>query len=128
MPETLDLFNEVRLLRAELENQGELVNTLLRTQGAEAARTIVSRLRSDALLSEIYLAIDGKRSQGEILELLRTRGLAGANAATVSRRFDLLANDLGLIVLVGRTKRGKVYRRTAVDKALGISRALSRGG
>jgi 5S rRNA maturation endonuclease (ribonuclease M5) len=127
MAESLDLFNEVRLLRARVEELGAMTETLVRSQSKELAGAILERLRGDEALAEVFLLTDGDRTQGEILEDLKRRKVKGASSATVSRKCDTLEKDLHLIAFVGRSQKGKVYRRTDLDRVLGISRSLPKG-
>lgn len=124
VPETLDLFNEVALLRRELEEHGVMLQALLRTQGRSVAAELITELRKDPIASSILLKVDGERSQGDILASLKASKIRGTSAAAVSRKVDKLRNDYHLITLVRRTKAGNVYRRTLLDKVLGVSRAL----
>jgi hypothetical protein len=123
--ESLDLFNEVRLLRARVEELGAMTETLVRSQGKELASAMLERLRADRALAEIFLLTDGERSQNEILADLKTRRIPGASSATVSRKCEALDKDLHLIAFMRRSQKGKIYRRTDLDRVLGISRALS---
>jgi hypothetical protein len=127
MAESLDLFNEVRQLRSRVEELGAMTETLVRAQSKELIAAMRERLASDVALCAVFLAVDGERSQGEILELLKERKVKGASSATVSRKIDTLEHEMHLIQLVNRTSRGKIYRRTNIDRILGISRALERG-
>jgi hypothetical protein len=123
--ESLDLMNEVRLLRARVEELGGMTEILVRASSEELVASMLGRFADDKALREVFLRADGVRSQGEILEQLREDGVPGS-AATVSRKLELLANELHLVELVDRTAKGKVYRRTGLDRILGISRSLER--
>lgn len=124
MSESLDLFNEVRSLRARVDELGAMTETLVRAQSSDLIAVMLERFSADASLKAVFLAIDGERSQTEILALLKTKGLKGASAATVSRKLDSLEGELHLIELVDRTAKGKIYRRANLDRILGISRRL----
>ena len=126
MPETRDLLAEVKRLRQDQEDQGELIQALLRHSGRQVKEEMLARLSSDEVAADILMLVDGVRSQGEILAELRRANPPGPSPMTVSRRFRLLSEELHLIALVAKTGTGNVYRRTIVDKTLGISRALQR--
>jgi arginine repressor len=72
----------------------------------------------------VFLAVDGVRSQTEILAGLKSSKLKGASAPTVSRKIETLQHELHLIELVDHRAKGKVHRRTNLDRILGISRKL----
>jgi hypothetical protein len=122
--ESLDLFNEVRQLRSQVDDLGAMTETLVRAQGKELVEAMLGRFQGDATLTAIFLSIDGTRSQSELLEKLRRDGSAGASPATVSRKIDVLQGELHLIELADRNAKGKIYKRTNLDRILGISRTL----
>jgi hypothetical protein len=123
VPESLDLFAEVRLLRAEVEEQGSMLEALVRAQGAEVREAIVKELKADPALSGILRLVNGELSQGQIQQRLAGTGVPGASPAGVSRKMDRL-KELHLVAPTRRTKEGVVYRRTSLDRVLGISKAL----
>lgn len=125
MAESLDLFNEIRQLRSKVDDLGALTETLVRAQSKELVAGMVDQFDGDEVLKEFFLAVDGVRSQKEITEALSAANIRGATRSTVSRKVDTLENDLHLIELVERNSRGNVYRRTNIDRILGISRKLS---
>jgi hypothetical protein len=124
MAESLDLFNEVRSLRARVDELGAMTETLVRAQSGDLIAALLERFSGDASLKAVFLAVNGERSQSEILSSLKPEGLKGASAATVSRKLDSLESELHLIELVDRTAKGKIYRRANLDRILGISRRL----
>jgi hypothetical protein len=101
-----------------------MTETLVRAQSSDLIAAMLERFSADASLKAVFLAVDGERSQSEILVLLRAKGLKGASAATISRKLDSLESELHLIDLVDRTAKGKIYRRANLDRILGISRRL----
>lgn len=126
MPETPDLFNEVAILRDEIEEQGEMISALVRASGADMRQKILDEMKSDPVLAGVLLLVDGNTSQGEMPKRLQDQNSKGVSTATVSRKLDRLSNDLHLIHFVRRTASGKVYRKSRLDQALGISRGLSK--
>jgi hypothetical protein len=126
MSETIDLFNEVRQLRSRVEEIGGMTEALVRAQSGELIKAMLERFDSDASLKSTFLAVDGQRSQGEILEVLKRGKTKGASAATVSRKIDTLEKELHMIELSNRTAKGKIYKRTNLDRILGISRRFEK--
>jgi hypothetical protein len=126
MAETIDLFNEVRQLRSRVEEIGGMTEALVRAQSGDLVKAILERFESDLSLKSTFLAVDGERSQGEILEILKRANMKGASAATVSRKMETLEKELHLIELSNRTAKGKIYVRTNLDRILGISRRFEK--
>jgi hypothetical protein len=126
MAESNELFTEVAKIRDELEEQASMIEALVRNAGP-LREDILERLGRDHVLAEIYRLVDGSRSQGQIQHELETRGLRGTSQANVSRKLDVLAHDLDLILLVRQVASGKVYRRTRLGRVLKIDRAVDRG-
>jgi hypothetical protein len=124
MAESDELFNEVAQLRDEVEEQGAMIGALVHIGGNELRNEILQDMEKDRALREVYLLVDGKRTQGEIAADLDTRGIAKKSA--VSLKFEKLAEDYGLIQHVRRAKAGKIYRRTRLAKTLKIDRGLDK--
>lgn len=123
MPESDEIFTEVAQLRDEVDEQGLMLDALVRASGVD--QRIIEALAKDKTATAILLAVDGQRSQTEIGAMLKAKGLPGS-PATVSQKIDMLANDLGLIALSHQNRSGKVYHRTRLDRALKVSRTLGK--
>jgi hypothetical protein len=123
--ESDELFNEIAQLRDEVEDQGTILDALLRAgAGEELREKILVRMRNDRALAEIFLLVDGLRSQGEIVQKLAERGLPGASRSSVSIKLEKLANDYDLIRRSHRAAAGNVYYRTRLARILKLERAL----
>ncbi|MCU1484944.1 MAG: hypothetical protein JWN67_1690 [Actinomycetia bacterium] len=125
MAESIETFSEIASIRDELEEQGNLIEALLRAQPQLREETL-TKILDDSILGEILLLVDGKRSQNEIGELLRARRVKGASVGNLSNKFDKLAKDLHLIRLADRRASGKIYTRSRLEKVLGVVRSLER--
>ncbi len=125
MAESNELFSEVASLRDEIEEQGAMINALVRANGTETRTTLLADFEKDVALREIYLLIDGQMSQGQIVRELGKRGVKGASRSAVSRKIDDLFHH-GLISRIAHTRDGVVYKKSRLDAALGISRALTK--
>lgn len=111
-------------MRDELEEQGAMIDVLVHLGGDSFRDRILSDMQKDQALREVYLQVDGLRTQGEIVADLEARGIAKKSA--VSLKFDKLVGEYGLIQHVRRAKAGKIYRRTRLGKTLKIDRALEK--
>jgi hypothetical protein len=98
----------------------------MRHSGREVREETLAALRADPTLLEILLAVDGVRSQGDILADLQARSRPNSSAMSVSRRFRQLSERFHLIKKSGRSATGIIYRRTTLEKSLGIVRDLER--
>ncbi len=112
-------------MRDELEEQGTMIDALVRASGGSFRDHVITTLGNDPTLADVYRLVDGHRTQAEILELLRSRGMKGASPRGISERMTKLQH-LDLIMLVDRRGGAKVYRHTRLDRALGISRTLGK--
>lgn len=125
MGESLELFNEVAQIHDEVKDLSAMLDVLVRVNGPQMREAILDAMGKDDVLREVFLMVDGVRTQGEILAELQRMGMS-AGQATVSRKFELLAEEYGLVKYVDRTKAGKVYSRTRLVRALKIDRALGK--
>jgi hypothetical protein len=123
MAESDELFAEVAAVRDEIEEQGAMINALVRASSPELRRSLLDAFETDEALREIYKLIDGSTSQGQIVAALSKKNLKGGSRSAVSNKIDLLVHE-GLVARVGRTRDGIIYKKSRLDAALGISRAL----
>lgn len=123
MPETPDLFNEVALLRDQIEDMAKSVSALTRQAGLR--EDVLAAMAKDPLLASIFLLVDGVRTQNQIVAALKANG-DGGSQATVSRKLDLLIEDHDLVRTTNRAADGNRYVHTQLAKDLKIKRALDR--
>ncbi|MFZ0667720.1 MAG: hypothetical protein WAM97_18380, partial [Acidimicrobiales bacterium] len=100
-----------------------MLDALVRASGI--GDRILEQLKNDEAASRVLTAVDGSRSQREIVQHLTASGMS-ISEATVSRKLGSLAKDYGLVALSHRNNAGNVYHRTRLDRALHISRRLSK--
>jgi arginine repressor len=99
------------------------VTLLARAQRDEIAKDLQDAITKKPLLGQIYLLLDGKRSQREIRTELARYNI-DASEATVSRRMTALASEYGIADLVdaGSTK---IYAKDReVESVLNLSRKV----
>src|SRR5690348_4731344 len=89
---------ELRLIRMRLDAIEHTQEVLVRADHDRIWPPIEERFNADPLLAEIYLLVDGHRSQRDILAALKAKGIT-TTEATVSRRFIIL-RELDLVQLV----------------------------
>ncbi len=103
-----------------------MIDALVRMSGHEHKQQILEEMEKDPGLAQVFLLVDGSRSQGEILRILQEKQDKGASSATVSRKLDHLHRDLNLIHFVRRSAAGNVYRPGRLAHVLGIARSLNK--
>lgn len=123
MPETLETAGDIQEIRYRLEGIEATQTLLVRDRRKALLEELVTVFESTRLLPEVYLAVDGKRTQNDLVDALRADG-HNVNAVTVHRRIALL-RDEGLIDLVPANGRGNVYKKNnKVEQILQLSKKL----
>lgn len=126
MADTLEVFGEIRQIRMRIEAIEHTQEVLIRAQREAIEKEIWERMDGDDVLAEVFLLVNGHRSQRDIAEAMQAQGTATASEATVSRKLAVLGNELHLVELTNHSRSGKTYKRTATDRILGIGRKLER--
>ena len=122
----LDLYSELQQIRARLEAIEHTQEVLVRAEAETILSQIWEIMDADDILARVYLLVDGKRTQKDIVEALTSQGIPGGSQPSVSRRLDILQQDLHLIEVIDHTRAGKVYKHTALERILSIARKLER--
>jgi DNA-binding transcriptional ArsR family regulator len=126
MPETLETADEIKSIRFKIEAIESTQELLLRERAPHMRREILEVFARTPLLDVVYLAVNGQRSQAEIVDALAANGVA-ISQPTVSRRMDRLEQE-GLIEKAGVGGRGVVWSKKAVvERTLQLSRHLQAG-
>jgi DNA-binding transcriptional ArsR family regulator len=125
MPESLDAYAELRAMRARLEGIEHRQEMLVRAHRKEILAEIWRYIDADPLIGEVYLVVDGKRTQQAIVEVLNRNGVK-VSQPTVSRRLAKLMNELGLVEIVERDVSGIALRKSDLDKILHLSPKVER--
>lgn len=124
MTETKETAAEIQEIRFKLEAIEATQLLLVRDRAKDLIADYQTLFAQTSQLDVVYLAIDGTRSQSEIVEALKRDGVS-VSQATVSRRMDTL-KDHGLIELVARGRRGDIYAKNrVVEQVLRLSKVLS---
>lgn len=120
-----DVYKEIRFLRDRVQAIDHKQEVLIRAQRAAIETEVLSAMRADPKLARVYVNVDGKRTQKEIVDVLGATGKA-MSQPTVSRRMDVLSGELAVIELVDRTRLGDVYAKSAVDRILRLTPKVER--
>jgi DNA-binding transcriptional ArsR family regulator len=125
MPESLDAYAELRTMRARLEGIEHRQEMLVRAHADEILRTVWESIDTDETLAEIYLLVDGMRTQKEIVKALNRNGIA-LDQSNVSRKLKKLMNELGLVEITERDASGATLRKSDIDKILHLTPKVER--
>ena len=123
MPETPETASDIQEIRFRLEAIEATQNLLVRGRAEEYTQKYLRFFEENSDLSAVYLAVDGHRSQVEIIEELKSNGLK-LGAMTVSRRIREL-KDEGLIELASADGKKNIYNKNrTVERLLRLSKRL----
>jgi len=123
VPETPEAADDIRTIRYKIESIETTQHLLLRERRAQLLGEIVELFTGTPLLSEVYLAVNGTRSQADIVDFLKGSGVQ-ISQPTVSRRMETLEQE-GLIEKVGAGPRGVLWgKKDVIEKVLRLSQRL----
>jgi hypothetical protein len=98
---------------------------LVRAHSTEILKTIWEYIDNDPTLAEIYLLVDGVRTQKEIVAALKDRGIT-LDQSNVSRKLGKLMNALSLVEISDRDATGATLRKSDLDKILNLTPKVER--
>jgi hypothetical protein len=125
MTETLETADEIRRIRDRVDAIEATQQLLLRKDAAQLTEIILQRFEGNEILASIYLAVDGRRTQSQVVQFLKENGLRGSKP-TVTRGVRVL-RDEGLIERLSLGKEGVVWgKKKSVDRVLGLTKALQK--
>jgi hypothetical protein len=121
----LELFAQIRTIRSRIETIERTQDILVRAEARNILPAIEKAFKADPLLARIYLAVDGVKTQSDIVEEIKMSGHR-VSGASVSRKLEKLEKDFHLVDLADRTKAGKVYRKGELERILRLSRRVEK--
>lgn len=124
MAETLETAQEILTIRRKIEAIEGTQELLLRPVAASVREELFKEVfDKHALLVEVYLAIDGSKSQAELVETLKADGVK-ISQPVVSRRLDVL-KEHRLVEEAEVGPRGVILRKKeSIEGGLHLSRHL----
>ncbi len=118
-----DVQDAINAMNSRLGRMEGQLNLLTRVHGSAALRELEERVREKPLLGQVYLALDGKRTQDEIVAYLGEHGVT-TSRPTVWRRIEDLERKLGIATFV-RSEPSVIFRQSAeAESTLGASEAI----
>lgn len=126
MSDADEIQNALLAIHSRLGTIEGKVNLVARAEREEILQVLEDAILKRPLLGQIYLLLDGKRSQREILEALTGLGIS-TSQPTVSRRMDDLVTEYGIADVTGRNAAETVLRKNrAADDVLNLTRRVRR--
>jgi arginine repressor len=105
-----------------VEDMSKTVSAIARRSGAR--EEILEAMANDQLLADIFLLVDGKRTQADIVSELARQGKT-TSQPTVSRKLDALIQDHDIVRKKSRNSEGTCYMHTSLAADLKIVRSLT---
>jgi hypothetical protein len=116
-----DTFNQIRLIRSRLESIEHSQEVLVRVEAPMIWASIEEAFGQDPALADVFLLVDGIRTQSQIVAALRAAGAAVVSDATVSRKVTRLREELHIIEVVVSPGQGIVHAKSRLDRILGLT-------
>ncbi len=121
MPGYEDVQNSLLAIHSRLGVIEGKVNLVARADRAALLELLQETVRKQPLIGQIYLLLDGKRTQKEIQGKLADYGIS-ASQPTVSRRMSEMETEHGIADLV-QGGAVKIYRKDReMEKVLNLSK------
>jgi hypothetical protein len=119
MTESSELHEKVDKILQRVESMDSFMPWLIRPQAEQIRESLLAWFKKQSSAARVYLEIDGDRTVTAIGQKL------GMKQPNVSREIAKLRDDVGLIEqkTVGNTT---VYRKTKIDRVLGLTKELER--
>ena len=125
MAESLDAFAEIRAIRARVEGIEHRQELIVRAHRDEILSAVWESFDRDFTLAEVYLSVDGKRNQQQIVDDLAVRGIA-TTQQNVSLKLKKLMIEMALVEVAGKEGGLTIYRKTEVDRIFHLSNKVER--
>ena len=121
MAETPETAGDIQQIRYDVEVIKNAQTLLVRSNGHQLIEQFKQLFEKAPLLADIYIEIDGRRTQAQILKSLKSKGVE-LSQPTLSRRMqDLKAASL--IEEIATQNGGVVHAKNpVVEKALQLSK------
>jgi len=123
VPDDAEIQNALLAIYSRLGTIEGKVNLVARADRAKVIDVLEEAFRKDPLLSQIYLLLDGKRTQQEVVDELARFGITPSQP-TVSRRMANLVTEYGVADPAG-TGGGAVLRKNrAAEDVLNLTKRV----
>jgi hypothetical protein len=99
------------------------INLVARAERPQILSALEEIIKSDPLLGQIYLALNGQRTQQEVLEYLKASGIA-TSQPTVSRRMNDLVTEYGIAAQTDVGNGIALSKDNEVEQILNLSKRI----
>lgn len=123
MPESSDALLEIKKLRSEVDQQGEMLDALVRYD-PRVRDSILDEFKGDKVLATVYLLIDGAKTQQQIVESAKSLSIKGASAPMITRKITLLRTQMRVITPVAKDGRSWIYAHNRLGRALSLTKNI----
>ena len=126
MPSDEEIHNALLAIHSRLNTIDGKVTLVARADRDRVLEVIEHAVRRNPMVGHIYLMLDGKRSQRQILAGLKQKGIE-TSEATVSRRIADMGSEYGIAEYVTTTAAGKIYRKNReMESVLNLAARVER--
>lgn len=123
MAEDEELQNALLAIHSRLGTIEGKINLVARAEREQVLRVLEEAVRRDPLLGQIYLLIDGKRTQQDILAQLTSLGIVSSQP-TISRRMANLVTEYGIADPIGAGAGTILRKNRAAEDVLNLTRRV----
>jgi hypothetical protein len=102
------------------------VNLVARAERENLRAELRSTIKDKPMIGQIYLVVDGSRTQKEIAELLAGFDVPGATESTVSRRTGEMEVEHGMIAVISGGASKVYVRDPEMEKMLNLRAQVRR--
>ena len=123
MSETNEALSEIKKLRSEVDQQGEMLDALVR-HDPRVRDSILEEFEKDIVLATVDLLFDGSRTQQQIVENVKTLSIKGTSAPMITRKIDKLRDTMRVITPVTQEGRSWIYAHSRLGRALNLTKSI----
>lgn len=123
MPETSETLSEIKKLRSEVDQQGEMLDALVRYD-PRVRDSILDEFKNDKVLAAVYLLVDGNKTQQQIVESMKALNIKGASAPMITRKITALRTHMRVITPVAKDGKSWIYAHNRLGRALSLTKNI----
>jgi hypothetical protein len=121
-----EIHNALLAIHSRLNTIDGKVTLVARADRDRVLQVIEEGVRHSPLVGQIYLLLDGKRSQRQIMAELKRKGVS-TSEPTISRRMADMGREYGIAEYVTTTAAGKIYRKNReMESVLNLTNRVER--